>query len=141
MNVEICCDPGKLLRLPGYRERYNAYEPPDALSDVLRAIELPMTVVVVFGGWCHDSVRVVPAVIKALAVAGNDRLRLLGVHVSYEETDPSPFMAGPIAVRRYPTVTFVDGHHEHTQQIPEGTQRVTFTEEPLDAQRIAQALS
>ena len=135
--MEVCCDAPKLLRRPEYRERYAGYEPPEELLAALRNIHRPMTVLVVFGYWCRDSVRIVPDVLKALALADNPDLQLLAIHVSYAETDPSPFMAGPIPVRRYPTIALLEGRFQTAEEIPEGVERLRFVEVPLDAGQIA----
>jgi hypothetical protein len=127
--VEICCDPERILRKPDYRERYEAFTPPEDLVAALRAISEPTTVLVVWGYWCQDSARIVPALLKALATADSGNLRLLAVHVAYAETDPSPFMAGPVAVRRYPTIAFLRGHYEQVAEIAPGSEWALFVEQ------------
>ncbi len=137
--MEICCDPKRVLKGPGYAERYAAHEPPAELVDALRSISEPATVLVVFGVWCQDSRRVVPEVLKAMAAADNGNLQLLAVHVSYAETDPSPFMAGPVAVKRYPTTAFLAGRFQTTEEIPEGVEKARFVEQSPNAGEIASA--
>jgi hypothetical protein len=139
--METCCDAGKLLRTADYRSRYDAFTPPAEVVEALQAVARPVTVLVVFGLWCRDSARIVPEVLKSLALAENPNLQLLAVHVSYEETDPSPFMAGPIAVRRYPTVAFLEGRYGNTDEVPEGKELVRFVEESLSAERITAAFA
>ena len=49
-------------------------------------------------------------------------------------------MAGPVAVRRYPTIALLDGRYDHTDDLPEGKELVRFVEEPLEAGRIGEAV-
>ena len=138
--MEVCCDPARILHQPEYRARYDGYRPLDDVVAALKVISRPVTVLIVFGYWCHDSAQVVPEVLKAVAVADNPRLQLLMLHVVYGETDPSPFMAGSVPVRRYPTVAFLEGHYQTTAEIPEGRELVRFVEESLVAERISEAV-
>ena len=139
--MEVCCNPARLLHAAGYRERYEAYAPPAELIAELESIGEPVTVLVVYGTWCNDSRRVVPEVVKALELASNDQLRLLAVHVSYAETDPSPFRAGSVEVSRYPTVALLAGHFDAASQIPPGSERVRFVEQSLDGARVRAAFA
>ena len=138
--MEICCQPDRVLRYRPYRSRYETATPDERLVDALRAVSRPLTALVVYGHWCHDSVRILPDFLRALAEADNAHVSLLAVHVPYHETDPSPFMAGPIPVARYPTITFLDGHYETTEEIPEGIDLATFVEEKPDGERLATTL-
>lgn len=138
--MEICCAPERVLRAPGYREQADGYDPPEDLVAALREIARPATVLVVYGTWCNDSRRVVPMVIKALSVAANERLQFLAVHVAYAETDPSPFMAGPVAVSRYPTVCLLEGFHGHMVDIPADAERARWVEQVFDAEGIRSAV-
>ena len=138
--METCCQPERVLRHRPYRARYDTATPDVGLVDALRAVSRPLTALVVYGHWCHDSVRILPDFLKALAAADNANLSLLAVHVPYHETDPSPFMAGPIPVTRYPTITFLDGRYETTDEIPHGTDLATFVEERPDGERLSAAV-
>lgn len=134
--MEICCDIDKMVRHPDLRARYNEYEPPADIVKALRAIDREVTVAVVFGFWCPDSLRVVPDVLKAIVEAGNDNLQVLAATVPLDETHDLPIDVGTVSVRRFPTVAFLAGRYEKTEQIPEGVEVVRFVEEPLDAERL-----
>ena len=132
--MEICCQPKRLLRVAEYQAHYEAYSPDTDLIKELKKIIEPTTVLLVFGYWCHDSERIVPEIVKALEVADNSQIQMLAVHVTYNETDPSPFMAGPIPVKRYPTVAFLSGHFKTLDEIPaDTTPWLIFAEHSLTA--------
>lgn len=135
--MEICCEIDKMVRRPEFRTRYDEYEPAPEVVQALRAIEDEMTVVVVFGFWCPDSLRIVPEVLKAIREAGNPNLQVLAASVPLEETDELPVYVGPISVRRFPTVVFLPGHFRTNHEIPKGvTEKARFVEESLDAAKL-----
>jgi hypothetical protein len=134
--MEICCDIDRLVRQPQLRDRYDSYVPPDETIDALRAIDEPMTVAVVYGFWCPDSVRIVPGVLKCITEADNDNLQVLGATVPLEETDDLPLDVGGISVRWFPTVAFLRGRFQTTEEIDPDAEVVRFVEEPLDASRL-----
>jgi len=138
--MEICCRPEKVLKTPGYRERYEACTPDAAVVAALGRVAAPMTVLLVYGAWCHDSARIVPELLRTLAEAQSPLLRLLAVHVAYSETDPSPFMAGPIPVERYPTISLLKGGFEALGTIEDGAELVRFVERPLSAELLVAAI-
>ena len=134
--MEICCDIDKMVRHPDLRARYNEYEPPAEVVEALRAIDREVTVAVVFGFWCPDSLRVVPQVLKSIVEASNDNLQVLAATVPLDETHDLPIDVGTVSVRRFPTVAFLTGRYERTEEIPQGVEVVRFVEEPLDAARL-----
>lgn len=138
--MEVCCQPEKVLRTPGYRERYEACTPDAEVVAALGRIAIPVTVLVVYGAWCRDSERIVPGLLRALSEAGNALVRLLTVHVAYSETDPSPFMAGPVPVERYPTVSLLKGSFDTLGTIEGGAELVRFVERPLSADLLVAAI-
>jgi len=134
--MEICCDIDKMVRHPDLRARYNEYEPPEEVVKALRGIDREVTVAVVFGFWCPDSLRVVPQVLKSIVEAGNDNLQVLAATVPLDETHDLPIDVGTVSVRRFPTVAFLTGRYERTEEIPQGVEVVRFVEESLDAARL-----
>jgi hypothetical protein len=135
--MEICCDIDKMVRHPSLRERYGAHEPDPGVVEALRAIGEEMTVVIVFGFWCPDSVRIVPEVLRAITEADNPNLQALSATVPLEETHDLPLDVGGISVRRFPTISFIGGRYETTEAIPAGIEELArFVEEPLRADRL-----
>ncbi|NSW58500.1 MAG: thioredoxin family protein [Armatimonadetes bacterium] len=138
--MEVCCDPLRLLRAPGYRDRYEKYEPPEDLVQLFRSIEQPVTLLLVYGTWCNDSARIVPEVVKLMEMADNDSVWLLAVHVAYSETNHGPFQAGSVEVSRYPTIALLRGHFRSATSIPEGVEIARFVERSLEAGPISTGL-
>jgi hypothetical protein len=134
--MEICCDIGKLVRQPGLKSRYDTYRPPEDVLQALRAIDQPMTIAVVYGLWCPDSFRIVPEVLKSITEAENDNLQVLGATVPLDETDDLPLDVGGLSVRRFPTVVFLKGRFQTTEEVDPNAEIVRFVEESLDAARL-----
>ncbi|MBM3499610.1 MAG: hypothetical protein FJX74_13195 [Armatimonadetes bacterium] len=133
--MEICCDVNKMVRHPDLRERYEAHEPPRDVVEALQAIEEEMTVVIVFGFWCPDSLRIVPEALKALTEADNPNLQVVAATVPLEETYDLPIACGGVSVRKFPTISFVPGRYQTTDEIPVGTEeRARFVEQSLSAE-------
>ena len=135
--MEICCEIDKMVRHADLRGRYEAYQPPGKVVAGLKAIDQDMTVVIVFGFWCPDSMRIVPEVLKAMTEAGNPHLQVLTATVPLEETHDLPISCGGVSVRRFPTISFIKGCYETTDEIPAGIhEEARFVEESLDAARL-----
>ncbi|MBM3475299.1 MAG: hypothetical protein FJX75_18715 [Armatimonadetes bacterium] len=135
--MEICCEIDRMVRHPDLRGRYEAHEPRKEVVEALKAIGEEMTVVIVFGFWCRDSVRIVPEVLKALSEADNPNLQVLAATVPLEETDDLPIDVGGISVRRFPTIVFVRGRYRTTEEIQAGVpEEARFVEQSLDAARL-----
>ncbi|MGQ9732819.1 MAG: thioredoxin family protein [Candidatus Zipacnadales bacterium] len=136
--MEICCDVNKMVRHPDLRSRYDAFTPPPEVVQALRAIRDETTVVIVFGFWCPDSMRIVPEVLKAITEADNPNLQVLAATVPLEETYELPLSLGGISVRRFPTVLFVKGRYQKVEDIPVSIEELArFVEEPLKANRLS----
>jgi thiol-disulfide isomerase/thioredoxin len=134
-KMEICCDIQKMVRHPDLRARYEAHRPPGDVVEALRGIDEETTVVIVFGFWCPDSLRIVPEVLKAITEADNPNLQVVAATVPLEETHDLPIACGGISVRKFPTVSFVPGRYQTTDAIPAGTEeRARFVEESLTAE-------
>jgi len=135
--MEICCDIDKIVRHPDLRVRYQAHHPPADVVTALRAIDQEMTVVIVFGFWCPDSMRVVPGVLRGIKEADNPNLQVLAATVPLEDTHELPIHCGGMSIRRFPTISFVKGRYKTTDEIPAGVEELArFVEEPLSADRL-----
>ncbi len=135
-EMEICCDIEKLIRQPQLRARYESYVPPDDVLEALRAVDQPMTVALVYGFWCPESSVIVPEVLKSVTEADNDNLQVLGATVPLDETYDLPLDVGGISVRRFPTVAFLKGRFQTTEEIDPEAEVARFVEESLDAARL-----
>lgn len=134
--MEICCDIETLIRQPRLRSRYESYMPPEDVVEALRAIDRPMTVAVVYGFWCPESSVIVPELLKSITEADNDNLQVLGATVPLDETYDLPLDVGGISVRRFPTIVFLRGRFQTTEEIDPKAEVVRFVEEGLDADRL-----
>lgn len=65
------------------------YQPDEAAVEYLSAIEDSVTIYVLFGIWCHDSKREIPALFKTLEVANNPNIEVEYTAVSRQKTDPT----------------------------------------------------
>jgi hypothetical protein len=135
--MEICCDIDQMVRHRDLKSRYDAYAPDPAVVAKLREVKQPVTVAVIFGFWCPDSKRIVPEVLKAITEAQNENLQLLTASVPYEETDNLPLDVGGLSVRRFPTVVFLRGRYQTTEEIDPSQEICRFVEESLDVARLA----
>jgi hypothetical protein len=79
----------------------------------------------------------VPEALKCVTEADNPHLQVLAASVPLEETHDLPIDVGGISVRKFPTISFVPGRYDRTEDIPPGIQeRARFVEEPLQAARL-----
>lgn len=67
-----------LLSQPAFQKNYDAYPVP-AVSKEARAALRGVDLVVLFGSWCHDSVREVPRLLKTVAPVADIKLQLIGI--------------------------------------------------------------
>lgn len=96
-----------------------------------------MTIAIIFGFWCPDSLTIVPRVLKSIVAADNDNIQALAVSIPLDETHDLPIDVGTVSVRRFPTTAILRGHYEKTEEIEPECEIVRFVEEPLDAARLA----
>ena len=68
-----------------YTERYDP--DPEAVS-MLAAVQDSIVLEVIFGTWCHDSKRVIPALFKTLESASNPFIKVRYTAVSKDKTQP-----------------------------------------------------
>ena len=67
----------------------NRYDPDSAAVAYLASVQDTVTIHVLFGTWCHDSKREIPALFKTLELADNPHLILNMTAVSRTKTDPT----------------------------------------------------
>ena len=92
--------PGYLAReqildgLPLYHQRYVDYVPnPEALQ-AIHDFSAPAEIRVIFGDWCKDSKKHVPAFLKVMELAGNENLQVVYINVDREKKEPAELLAG-----------------------------------------------
>ncbi len=64
------------------------YEPNEAALEFLTSVEDSISIKVIFGTWCHDSKREIPAFIKTMEMAENPKIDIEYIGVNREKTDP-----------------------------------------------------
>lgn len=68
----------RLLAQPAFQKNYRT-QPVPAVSKEARAALRGVDIVVLFGSWCHDSVREVPRLLQALTPVADVNVQLIGV--------------------------------------------------------------
>jgi thiol-disulfide isomerase/thioredoxin len=67
----------------------NRYQPDKEVIQRLSEIQDSVKIYVLFGTWCHDSKREIPAFFKTLELANNPRFEVEMTAVSKRKTDPT----------------------------------------------------
>lgn len=65
------------------------YQPEEAAVQYLSSVQDSVTIYVLFGTWCHDSKREIPALFKTLELADNENIRVEYTAMSRQKTDPT----------------------------------------------------
>lgn len=79
--------PSKLLTTFGeFNEEFTDFEIDAKEITALKSINEPLEIHVLFGTWCHDSVREVPRLLKLLEHAQNSNLSTKLIAVDYKKT-------------------------------------------------------
>lgn len=66
----------------------NRYTPDEAAINYLSSIEDSVQIYVLFGTWCHDSKKQIPAFMKTLEVANNSSISVDYIAVSRKKKEP-----------------------------------------------------
>jgi len=69
----------------GFSDSYQRYQPDQTQLSILQAIDTPLTIISLFGTWCHDSEREVPRLIKLLQQANNPKITLALISVNHQK--------------------------------------------------------
>jgi thiol-disulfide isomerase/thioredoxin len=91
-----------LAQLTPYQERFDAYQPDEAVIKEFPPLPDSLEIFAVFGSWCDDSLEQVPKFMKILDRLGvpGEKVHLIAVNRSKQ--DPEGLTAG-MAVERVPT--------------------------------------
>jgi len=76
---------------PDFNNAYKNYAVSDADVALLSTIETPIEIKVLFGTWCHDSVREIPRLSKLLARANNSYINSTLIAVDRQKTADKSF--------------------------------------------------
>lgn len=66
----------------------NRYQPDSASVQFLNDLDEPIEIKILFGTWCHDSKREVPAFIKTMEMVENDAISYELIGVSRKKSEP-----------------------------------------------------
>lgn len=109
--------PGYLTRdqildgLPLYSQRYAAYVPDPEAVQAIHDFAGPAGIKVVFGDWCTDSKKHVPAFLKVMDLADNKSLQIVYINVDRQKKEPVDLLAG-LDVASVPTLIVTVGEKE-----------------------------
>ena len=95
---------------PKFNSVYEQYQPSSAEITAVKSLS-GMSVIVLFGTWCHDSVREVPRLLKLLDLSGVE-LESLSLHgVNYNKQEPTN-LHQQYDLRYTPTIILLQGEDE-----------------------------
>jgi thiol-disulfide isomerase/thioredoxin len=99
------------------------YEPDSTALAYLSNYDDPIDIKILFGTWCHDSKREVPAFIKTMELANNSNFNVHYIGVNREKTDGQGF--SEIYNLQYtPTFVILKGSYEIDRIIEETSDRI-----------------
>lgn len=99
-----------LEQYPKFRSEYDQYQPSSADISALAPLS-GMSVVVLFGTWCHDSEREVPRLLKLLDLSGV-KLQNLSLHgINFNKEEPTDLHL-QFDLKHSPTIILLQGENE-----------------------------
>ena len=99
------------------------YTPDSSSVEFLNNFEHPVEIKVLFGTWCHDSKREIPAFIKTMEEVGNPNLDVEFIGVSRKKTDPEG-RAKNYDLQYTPTFIIFSDEKEIGRIVEESTERI-----------------
>ena len=84
----------QILSLDIYSQRFTEYSPKPDPVQVIHNFAGPAEIKVVFGDWCSDSKKQVPAFLKTLEAADNKNLQVVYLNVNRQKKEPADLLAG-----------------------------------------------
>ncbi|HXI90542.1 MAG TPA: hypothetical protein VNO24_11060 [Blastocatellia bacterium] len=97
--------------VPVWRAVMKNYEPNAGAVELIKASDKDTTVTLAFGTWCPDSKNYVPRLIKALRVAGNDKIQVKLIGIDNQFREPVTTVQ-PRRITNVPTVIVERGGRE-----------------------------
>jgi thiol-disulfide isomerase/thioredoxin len=99
-----------LEQYPEFKTEFDDYQPADGELAALRKIQ-GKKLVVLFGTWCHDSLREVPRLLKLLEQSAVKLSDIQLVAVNYDKQDPAK-LHQLYKLKYTPTIVLLDGDLE-----------------------------
>ena len=112
-----------LQSYPEFSRNYQRYTPSDNELAALKALQ-GKSLVVLFGGWCHDSEREVPRLLKVLDSLPGQLNELTFIAVNRNKQEPTGAHRR-LDLRYTPTFILFDGSEELGRVIERPTQSLT----------------
>jgi len=100
-----------LLTLDAFSNQYAVAPISSREVNALASIDSDISLRLLFGSWCHDSVREVPRLIKLIELAGNSKLSLQLTAVSRDKLEPSAVVER-FALKFTPTLVVLKDNEE-----------------------------
>lgn len=94
-------------RYSHFASNYNKYQPSEDDIKQVASIDKPLSLLIVFGTWCHDSEREIPRLLKLLHQANNSNITYQMIAVGYNKT-VSDVSDLPVSIKYTPTVIISD---------------------------------
>lgn len=99
-----------LAAYPAFQAEYERYMPSVAELEAVKQLQ-GTTMTVLFGIWCHDSVREVPRLLKVIDVAKVSHIDLRLIAVNQQKQEPTGLFRR-LNLRYTPTFILFDGEEE-----------------------------
>lgn len=74
-----------------FQANHQSYTVDQTDVDLIRSVDQPLTIVALFGSWCHDSEREVPRLVKLLSQAQNPLIELKLIAVNTKKEAPASY--------------------------------------------------
>jgi thiol-disulfide isomerase/thioredoxin len=101
----------------------NRYNPDSTAVDYLRNFGESIEIKILFGTWCHDSKREVPAFIKTMELAENSNFKIEYIAVSREKSDPQG-LSEAYDLQYTPTFIIFSAENEIGRIVEESTESI-----------------
>ncbi|MFT4937590.1 MAG: thioredoxin 1 [Paraglaciecola sp.] len=99
-----------LEQYPEFKTEFDNYQPSAVELEAVQTIQ-GKKLVVLFGTWCHDSVREVPRLLKLLEISAVKLSDVQLIAVDYNKQDPSD-LHQIYRLKYTPTIILLDGDQE-----------------------------
>lgn len=103
--------PEQILTLDVFNYGYRHYVPKTEAIETIRSWTSPFRVVVIFGDWCSDSKKHVPAFLKVMEMAGNPLAQVSYINV-HRQKDQRAGQLGTWQITAVPTFIVLSGEKE-----------------------------
>ncbi len=101
----------------------NRYKPDSTAIEYLKNFDESVEIKILFGTWCHDSKREIPAFIKTMELAENPKIDIEYIAVSREKSDPEG-RADAYDLQYTPTFIIFSAENEIGRIVEESTESI-----------------